>query len=169
MLVNRSFVAEVLGGQSPLGRRIRTPAASDAPAGPWQEIVGVVNDLGMNVVDPTQSAGVYYPFAPGQVHPVRMVTRVAGDPAAFIPRIRAVVNHIEPTMVLAAPAQLDASSPRRCGKRVSAFAFMAIASVALVLSAAGLYALMAFSVAQRTREIAIRTASARGRRASSAA
>jgi hypothetical protein len=159
VIVNRSFVDRVLKGRPALGVRVRyVPGSADAPE-PWREIIGVVEDLGMNVLDPAQAAGVYHLVAPGQVHPVHMLVRLTSAPETFVPRLRAVFNAIDPAMVLNEPSRLDAVfSEELWEARFMAFGFAAVAIASVVLSAAGLYALIAFSVAQRTREIAIRTA-----------
>jgi putative ABC transport system permease protein len=159
VVVNRSFVDKVLQGVPPVGRRIRYVRAQDQAAAPWHEIIGVVNDLGMNVVDPEKGAGVYHVVAPGQIQAPQLLVRIAGDAATFVPRLRAMLIAIEPTMVLDNPVRLDhVFSEMLLQAQFSAAVFALIAVIAVGLSAAGLYALMAFAVSQRTREIAIRTA-----------
>ena len=159
VIVNRSFVDKVLHGGHPLGRRIRYVRASEQPADPWHEIIGVVNDLGMNIVDPEKSAGIYHVAAHGQIASPQLLVRVAGDATAFVPRLRTVLIAIEPTLVLDNPVRLDRIfSEMLWQAQFSSVVFALIAVIGVVLSAAGLYALMAFSVSQRTREIAIRTA-----------
>ena len=63
IIVNRSFVDTVLtsqrlGRRPPVGQRIRYYRRPDQPPAPWHEIIGIVNDLGMNVVEPQKSAGI---------------------------------------------------------------------------------------------------------------
>ena len=159
ILVNRSFVDRQLGGTSPLGMRLRLASGPDEPPDAWHEIIGVVDDLGMNVIDPANAAGIYHLINPGQLHPAQMLVRVAGEPEALVPRLRAILNEIEPEVVLDKPVRLDrVFSEELWEARFSAMAFSAVAVAAVVLSAAALYALMAFAVTQRTREIAIRSA-----------
>jgi ABC-type antimicrobial peptide transport system permease subunit len=117
-----------------------------------------VSDLGINVVDPNKGAGVYHVVAYGQIHPPQLLVRVGGDPTAFVPRLRTVLTTIEPSLVLDNPVRLDrVFSEMLWQARFSAVVFTLIAVLAVGLSAAGLYPLMAFSVSQRSREIAIRT------------
>jgi ABC-type antimicrobial peptide transport system permease subunit len=81
-----------------------------------------------------------------------------GDTATFAPRLRTSLAEIQPTLVPDMPVRLDrVFSHALWEARVSAVVFTVIAVITIVLSAAALYALMAFSVSQRTREIAIRT------------
>jgi putative ABC transport system permease protein len=159
VIVNRSFVDRVLQGKDPLGVRIRHIRLPEQPPDAWHEIVGVVGDLGMNVVDPSRGAGVYHVIAPGQIHPAHLVVQVEGDALAFAPRLRTILTDIDPDVLLRNPTRLDGVfSEVLWEAQFSSAAFSAIAIAGLVLSAASLYALMAFSVAQRTREIGIRTA-----------
>ena len=185
VIVNRSFVNLVLGGRNPIGRRIqyveleewdgpRPPSESKAP---WYEIVGVVRDLGMAVGsdgpapsnNPESSkqaaggdpkvAGIYHPVAPGGVYPAHMGIRVSGDPAAFAPRLRAIATEIDPTLRLYAVTPL--SNVTESELQFLNFWFrmlLGVAAIALVLSLAGIYAVMSFTVARRTREIGVRIA-----------
>jgi hypothetical protein len=82
VIVNRTFVRRVLGGQTALGRRIRyvPQGMSDTTRPtPWFEVVGVVDDLRRNPLDPDAIAPlVYHPFAPERVSAVNMVIRTRG-------------------------------------------------------------------------------------------
>ncbi len=168
VVVSRSFVREVLGGRSPVGRRIRYvdaagphgPSSPERAPGSWHEIVGVVQDIGRpgGGFDPTV-AGVYHPVAAGGVYPGHLAVRVKGDPAAFAPRLRRVAARLEPELRLHDVHPLDRSNASEL--RFISFWFRLTAAVSLVamfLSLAGIYAVMAFTVAQRTREIGIRVA-----------
>jgi predicted permease len=166
VVVSRSFVDEVLGGRNPIGRRIRllpTDAreGSSAPEpGSWHEIVGVVQDIGVpgGDFDPTV-AGVYHPVAPGGVYPGHLAVRLRGDPAAFAPRLRRLAARLEPGLRLHDVQPLNEAHTAEL--RFISFWFWltaAVSGVAMFLSLAGIYAVMAFTVSQRTREIGIRVA-----------
>jgi putative ABC transport system permease protein len=159
VIVNRSFVDQMFPGGNPLGRRIRFASAQGQPARPWQEIVGVVHDLGVNVADPSESAGVYQLADYGQMFPANLVARIRGDALAFAPRLRTILTSIDPEIGMEDPVRLDlVVNDKLWEARLGGVGFGALAAIALILSAAGLYALMSFSVTQRTREIAIRVA-----------
>jgi putative ABC transport system permease protein len=118
-----------------------------------------VNDLGMNAARPELGAGMYTPVAPGERHPVYLLVRPGGDPAAFVPRLRAIASSVEPLLLVDDPAPLaDVVSELLWEARLSSVVFALIAVIAILLSTAGLYALMSFTVSERTREIGIRIA-----------
>jgi predicted permease len=161
VVVNRSFVAQELGGHSPLGRRVRYLDPDD-PArkpGPWHEIVGVVKDLGMVADDPAEGAGLYHPLAPGADYPVYLALRVRGDPESFVPRLRSLAAAVDPRLRLHEVLPLDEAGATLWLE--TAFLFdllLLVSSVAVVLSLAGIYSVMSFTVSRRTREIGIRVA-----------
>jgi hypothetical protein len=157
VIVTRSFVRNLLGGQNAIGRRIRIATYGDAAPNPWLEIVGVVPDLGKDLENAREH--VYRPLAPGSAAAVRVAARVSSDPAAFAPRLREIVTAIDPTVRLYDVLPLDDLVRPRQRLYAGLASFIgALAAVALLLSAAGTYALMSFTVARRTREIGIRTA-----------
>ena len=159
IIVNESFVERVLGGRSPLGRRVRHAVAPGAEPGPWWEIVGVVGNLGMNQLNPRTEEGMYHVVAPGELHPVRFAVRVGDDPEAFVPRLRTIAADVDPSAMIQDPAALDeVFNDKRFIATWFAVLFTLLSAIAVVLFAAGLYALMSFTVAERTREIGIRTA-----------
>jgi hypothetical protein len=157
VIVSRSFVRTLLGGQNAVGRRIRMRAFGDAPPNPWREIVGVVPDLGKDLENARER--VYYPLAFGAASSVRVAAHVGTDASAFAPRLREIVKAIDPAVRVYDVLPLDELSRPRQRLFAGLASFIAgLAAVALLLSAAGTYALMSFTVARRTREIGIRTA-----------
>jgi predicted permease len=159
VIVNTSFVERVLGGRNPLGRRIRYWSPGQEP-GPWShEIVGVVGPLGMNALNPEVDQGLYHVVAPGELHPVSFAVRVGSDPERFTNRLRSIVTAIDPNALVQNPVAL--SDVPHADRRVIVlwtYLVTALAVIALVLSAACLYALVSFTVSRRTRECAIRAA-----------
>ena len=105
VIVNTTFVEQVLGGRRAIGKRIRF--LSDEDPSPWYEIVGVVGPLGMNPQNPARDEGVYHPAGPGEIHPVGFVIEAGDDPAAFTPRLRAIAAEVDPTALIQQPMLLS--------------------------------------------------------------
>ena len=161
VIVNEPFVASVLGGKNPLGRRIRFIsnewARSSESEGPWYEIVGVVADLG--TPNGYGRAGVYRAVGRDQAYPTHLIMRVSGDAAAFTPMLRSMATAVDPTLRLYSVMPLSQANDRE----IEFYRFwyrltFAMSAVALLLSLAGIYSVMAFTVARRSREIGIRVA-----------
>jgi hypothetical protein len=159
IIVNTTFVENVLGGRNPLGQRVRYVVPEDQEPGQWFEIVGVVGHLGMNDGDPAQDEGMYHPVAPGELHPMWTAVHVGDDPLGFTPRLREVTSLVDPEAMIQYPRALnDAPNGDKQAVTYGSLLLLFLSGIALLLSAAGLYALMSFTVTQRTREIGVRTA-----------
>jgi putative ABC transport system permease protein len=168
VIVNQSFARQLLGGRRPVGHRVRyldPPSPDEAPAhpqpGPWMEIVGVVKDLGMtDGSDPQESgAGMYLAALPGAAVPVYTAVHLRGDPESFAPRLRSLATAADPELRVDEVVRLD--GVQDANLKTIAFWFRAlvgVSAVAMLLSLAGIYAVMAFAVSRRTREIGIRVA-----------
>ncbi len=162
VIVNESFVHHFFGGRSALGQRFRYEPQGTARGAlseeEWYEIVGVVGSFGTNPDNPARDAAVYHPLAPGEVNPVRFTVEVAGDPGAFVPRLRQIAASVDPVATVSTSLLAAAIRTQSLIFRSIFLLVLALAGAAFLLSATGLYALMSFTVSQRTREIGIRSA-----------
>jgi putative ABC transport system permease protein len=140
-----------------VGRRLRllNPEQSDE----WRTIVGVAADVRYQGLDDDDPPVVYTPFAQTPFPWLYVQVRTNGDPGALIGTIRQAVKSVDAQLAMANPQPmselLTASSadPRFRTTLASLFA-----AVAILLAAIGLHGLVAFAVARRAREIAIRVA-----------
>ncbi len=170
VVVNRAFVREVLGGREALGRRVRlaqgyrdggvmrVPDGLEAER--WYEIVGVVGDLPARAMEPDEPlAHVYRPLGPGGAYPLSLMIHTRGAPADFAPRLRELAAAVDPALQSQALRPMEALV--RMGQsamRMGALALGLLTGSVLLLSAAGIYAMMSFTVTKRRREIGLRAA-----------
>jgi hypothetical protein len=167
VVVNQSFAERVFRGDA-LGRRIRYANASPGAAsqttepGGWYEIVGIVRDFpgGVSPGMLDSQLKLYHAVGAGQVQPVSIALRVRGGaPSTFAPRLLEVAAAVDPDLQLRNIISLDAALRKeQWVRRLEAAVLAAISVSVLMLSSAGIYALMSFTVSQRRKEIGIRMA-----------
>lgn len=179
VVVNEAFVDVVLGGRNPVGGQIRFPertGESSAVTVPAEEtsvtVVGVVRNPGIDAFGPGVHPVVYAPLdlapvtprGPGlvgmpQAPATQLFVRMRPQAGPLAGRLHRVVSAVDPSLRLSeVGTAADAWGAVHTGARVGAWVFIAVAAIVLMLSVAGIYALMSFTVSRRTREIAIRTA-----------
>lgn len=167
VIVNRSFVTEVLGETNALGRRIRyrdreSPAQRDAAPvrrsaqreSGWQEIVGVVENFPRSHDDPM----MFHPMT-GAPHPVSLTIRAPSGIGPAARGLREVARGLDAQLRVGRLESLDGMYwEHRSFDHTFGFMLGAATMIVLLFSMAGIYTLMAFIVAQRWREIGVRTA-----------
>jgi putative ABC transport system permease protein len=157
-VVNEAFVRAV--GKSPVGARVRVlPRGSEREPGPWYEIVGVITDPKVFPADGGGVASLYRAASPAELDPVIVVVRVAGRAAPLAPRVAVLARQVDADLQLRDTATLEEIvAKEQDSNLLGSVVIGGVLPVAVVLSAAGLYALMAVAVQRRTREIGIRIA-----------
>ena len=156
-IVNRAFAAKFFPGIDPIGRRIRLGGSRSTA--PWLSIVGVVPDVFGGDNDNPKPPVIFQPFAQAHVNFAYISARTAGPPLAITPAVRDIANSLNSDIPLYWVDTLDSAISQQLWF-VSVFGtmFMIFGFVALFLASVGLYAVMAFSVSRRTREVGIRMA-----------
>ena len=157
VLVNEFFVDQVMGGRNPIGRRLRFSSTREPTAESWYDIVGVVPDLGVS--DNRSDFGrarIYQATLPRETGPLRVAIHVRGDPQGFAVRLHELAQATDPALRVIDPKPMP-----RLAESGGAFwlaILIGFTGVTLMLSLTGVYAVTAFSVARRTREIGVRVA-----------
>lgn len=157
-IVNTAFLTHALEGKDFVGRRVRFPPRNGTDS-PWYEIVGVVEHLGVNMVNADKGAAVYLPTSPGSINPVWIGIHASVSPLSLAPRVREIVDKVAPDFVIGETTVLSEVHQGDWYLVVGVAVGLALlVGVLVALAASGIYAMLSLSVSERTREIGIRTA-----------
>jgi putative ABC transport system permease protein len=155
-IINESLARRLWPNQDPIGQRLDIGLTEKTN---WQEIVGVVADVKGEALDASTTSEIYVPHPQTPASAMTLVIRSTADPATLAAAVRLRVAEVDKEQpIFNVRTMQEVVSNSLSGRRMSTILLAAFAGCAMLLASIGIYGVVSYWVAQRTREIGIRSA-----------
>src|SRR5258708_5538803 len=155
IMVNQEFVKRFLPGRDPIGQKLKLCWPVENPS----EIVGVVADARQTELQKSPRATIFVNNIQAPMYFAQLVVRAAGDPQQLARSVQQAIHRVDPDQAVTHVQTMDAVYSESVAQpRLQLVLLAAFGGIAALLATIGIYGVVAYSAARRTREIGLRMA-----------